>query len=62
VTVAQAREVRCVALLQARQSGLDEEKAALLADAFVWLVEHHPLELRDGDLAFSVEETAPCPV
>ncbi len=35
VTVAQAREVRRVALQQARQCGLDEEKAALLADAFV---------------------------
>jgi hypothetical protein len=35
VTVEQAREVRQVALRQARQSGLDDEKAALLADAFV---------------------------
>jgi hypothetical protein len=35
VTVEQAREVRRVALQQATQSGLDEEKAALLADAFV---------------------------
>jgi hypothetical protein len=35
VTVEQAREVRRIALQQARQSGLDGEKAALLADAFV---------------------------
>ncbi len=35
MTVEQAREVRRVALQQARQSGLDEEKASLLADAFV---------------------------
>jgi len=35
VTVEQAREVRQVALRQAMQSGLDDEKAALLADAFV---------------------------
>ena len=35
MTVAQAREVRQVALRQAMQSGLDDEKAALLADAFV---------------------------
>jgi hypothetical protein len=35
VTVAQAREVRQVALRQAKQSGLDDEKAGLLADAFV---------------------------
>lgn len=35
LTVAQAREVRRVALQQAIQSGLDEQKAALLADAFV---------------------------
>jgi hypothetical protein len=35
LTVAKAREVRRVALQQARQSGLDDEKAALLADAFV---------------------------
>ena len=35
VTAEQAREVRQVALRQARQSGLDDEKAALLADAFV---------------------------
>ena len=35
VTAEQAREVRQVALRQAMQSGLDEEKAALLADAFV---------------------------
>jgi hypothetical protein len=35
VTVEQAREVRQVALRQAVQSGLDDEKAALLADAFV---------------------------
>jgi hypothetical protein len=35
VTVEQAREVRQVALRQAMRSGLDDEKAALLADAFV---------------------------
>lgn len=35
VTLEQAREVRRVALRQAMQSGLDHEKAALLADAFV---------------------------
>jgi len=35
VTAEQAREVRRVALLQARRSGLDDEKASLLADAFV---------------------------
>jgi hypothetical protein len=35
VTVEQARQVRQVALRQALQSGLDDEKAALLADAFV---------------------------
>ena len=35
VTVEQAREVRQVALRQAVRAGLDEEKAALLADAFV---------------------------
>ena len=35
VTAEQAREVRRVALRQAMQSGLDAEKAALLADAFV---------------------------
>ena len=35
VTVEQAREVRRIALQQARQSGLDDEKASLLADAFV---------------------------
>ena len=35
LTVAKAREVRRIALQQARQSGLDDEKAALLADAFV---------------------------
>lgn len=35
VTVEQAREVRRVALQQAMRSGLDAEKAALLADAFV---------------------------
>ena len=35
VTVEQAREVRQVALRHAMQSGLDPEKAALLADAFV---------------------------
>jgi hypothetical protein len=35
MTVEQAREVRRVALQQAVQSGLDDEKAALLADAFV---------------------------
>ena len=35
VTVEQAREVRRVALRQAKQSGLDDGKAALLADAFV---------------------------
>jgi len=35
VTVKQAQEVRRVALQQAVQSGLDDEKAALLADAFV---------------------------
>jgi hypothetical protein len=35
VTVEQAREVRQIALRQAVQSGLDDEKAALLADAFV---------------------------
>jgi hypothetical protein len=35
VTVEQARQVRQVALRQAMQSGLDDEKAALLADAFV---------------------------
>jgi hypothetical protein len=35
VTVEQAREVRRVALREAMQSGLDDEKAALLADAFV---------------------------
>ncbi len=35
VTAAQAREVRRIALQQAMRSGLEEEKAALLADAFV---------------------------
>jgi hypothetical protein len=35
LTAEQAREVRQVALRQAKQSGLDDEKAALLADAFV---------------------------
>jgi hypothetical protein len=35
VTVEQAREVRRVAVQQAMQCGLDDEKAALLADAFV---------------------------
>jgi hypothetical protein len=35
VTVDQAQEVRQVALRQAMRSGLDHEKAALLADAFV---------------------------
>jgi hypothetical protein len=35
VTVEQAREVRQLALRQAMQSGLDDQKAALLADAFV---------------------------
>ena len=35
VTVQQARDVRQVALRQALQSGLDDKKAALLADAFV---------------------------
>jgi hypothetical protein len=35
VTVEQAREVRQLALRQALQSGLDDQKAALLADAFV---------------------------
>ena len=35
MTVEQAREVHRVALQRAMQSGLDEEKAALLADAFV---------------------------
>lgn len=35
MTVEQAREVRQIALRQAMQSGLDGEKAALLADAFV---------------------------
>jgi hypothetical protein len=35
VSLEQAREVRQVALRQAIQSGLDDEKAALLADAFV---------------------------
>jgi hypothetical protein len=35
VTVEQAREVRRIALRQAMRSGLEEEKAALLADAFV---------------------------
>jgi hypothetical protein len=35
VTAEQAREVRRVALQQARRSGLDDEKASLLADAFV---------------------------
>jgi hypothetical protein len=35
VTTEQAREVRQVALRQAMQCGLDEEKAALLANAFV---------------------------
>jgi hypothetical protein len=35
VTLEQAREVRQVALRQAMQSGLDDDKAALLADAFV---------------------------
>ncbi len=35
LTAAQAREVRRVALQQAIHSGLDEQKAALLADAFV---------------------------
>ena len=35
LTAEQAREVRQVALRQALQSGLDDEKAALLADAFV---------------------------
>lgn len=35
VTVEQAREIRQVALRQAMHSGLDDKKAALLADAFV---------------------------
>jgi hypothetical protein len=35
VTAEQARQIRQVALRQAMQSGLDDEKAALLADAFV---------------------------
>jgi len=35
VTVEQAREVHRVALQQARKSGLDDDKASLLADAFV---------------------------
>jgi hypothetical protein len=35
VTVEQAREVRQLALRQALQFGLDDQKAALLADAFV---------------------------
>ena len=35
VTAGQAREVRRIALQQARKSGLDDEKASLLADAFV---------------------------
>lgn len=35
VTAEQAREARQVALQQALQSGLDDEKATLLADAFV---------------------------
>jgi hypothetical protein len=35
VTAEQAREVRRVALQQARRSGLDDDKASLLADAFV---------------------------
>jgi hypothetical protein len=35
VTVEQAREVRRVALEHAKQSGLDDGKAGLLADAFV---------------------------
>jgi hypothetical protein len=35
MTVEQARQVRQVAMRQAMQSGLDDEKAALLADAFV---------------------------
>jgi hypothetical protein len=35
VTVEQAREVRRIALQQAVRSGLEEDKAALLADAFV---------------------------
>jgi hypothetical protein len=35
MTAEQAREVRRVALQQATRSGLDEEKAALIADAFV---------------------------
>lgn len=35
LTAEQAREVRRVALRHALQSGLDDEKAALLADAFV---------------------------
>jgi hypothetical protein len=35
VTVEQAREVRRVAVQQAKQCGLDDEKATLLADAFV---------------------------
>src|SRR5215469_11455525 len=38
LTVDQARAIRSVALQQARQSGLDDEKASLLADAFVGAV------------------------
>jgi hypothetical protein len=35
MTAEQAREIRRVALQQAKQSGLDDDKASLLADAFV---------------------------